>query len=68
MTENIAKEHLYRLRKLLKTNPISKYKITAINQLEILVIQYSFGKINWPLNSIDLKARKQLTTSFGKKI
>ena len=62
--EKVRKEYLRRLKKIVKTGLTNKNKITAINQLAVAVISYSFGIVNWnqnELNSIDVKTRKILT-------
>ena len=48
----------------MKTGLSNKNKITAINQLAVAVLSYSFGIVNWnqnELNSVDVKTRKILT-------
>ena len=42
------KEYIDRLKRILKTNLTAKNKITAINQLAVPAIQYTFGIIDWP--------------------
>ena len=52
------------MRKICKTQLTNKNKITAINQLAMPVITYSFGIIDWPqkdINRLDVKTRKMLT-------
>ena len=64
MRQRLTKEYYYRLKKILRINLNPKNKITAINQLAVPVLQYTFGIINWPQNAIDpidVKTRKLLT-------
>ena len=64
MREKIGKEYLQRVRKICKTQLTNKNKITAINQLAIPALTYSFSIIDWPqknINYLDVKTRKILT-------
>ena len=64
MRQRLTREYNYRLKKILRTNLNPKNKLTAINQLAVPVLQYTFGIINWPQNAIDpidVKTRKLLT-------
>ena len=64
MRDKISKEYLHRLRKICKTQLTNKNKITAINQLAIPALTYSFGIIDWPqknINYLDVITRKILT-------
>ena len=64
MREKIGREYVRRVRKICKTQLTNKNKITAINQLAMPVISYSFGIIDWPqlnINRLDVKTRKMLT-------
>ena len=64
MKKKLRKEYLSRLKKICKTSLTNKNKITAINELAIAILSYSFGIINWyqsELNSLDVKTRKWLT-------
>ena len=64
MREKISKEYVRRVRKICKTQLTNKNKVTAINQLAMPVITYSFGIIDWPqrdINRLDVKTRKMLT-------
>ena len=64
MRQKVTKEYFHRVKKILKTNLNPKNKITAINQLAVPIIQYTFGIIDWPQNAIDpidIKTRKLLT-------
>ena len=64
MRKNATSEYFYRLKKILKTNLSAKNKISAINQLAVPVLQYTFGVVDWPQNSldpVDVKTRKYLT-------
>ena len=63
MKEKIRKEYLKRLRFILRTGLNGRNKIEAINCLALLVVQYSFGIIDWKiseLKKIDAKTRKLL--------
>ena len=63
MKEKIRKECYRRVRAILKTELNSANRITAINNLAMPVVQYSFNIINWKLQSfrrIDTKTRKLL--------
>ena len=58
------KEYFNRLKRILKTNLTAKNKITAINQLAVPALQYTFGVIDWPQNvidQIDIRTRKFLS-------
>ena len=58
------KEYFNRIKRILKTNLTAKNKISAINQLAIPALQYTFGIIDWPQNiidQIDVRTRKYLT-------
>ena len=64
MREKIGREYVRRLRKICNTQLTNKNKITAINQLAMPVLTYSFGIIDWPqfnINRLDVKTRKLLT-------
>ena len=64
MRKKAGSEYLSRLKKICKTQLTNKNKITAINQLAMPVLSYSFGIIDWPqteLNKLDIKTRKILT-------
>ena len=64
MRDKVSKEYVRRVRKICKTQLINKNKITAINQLAMPVLTYSFGIIDWPqkeINWLDTKTRKMLT-------
>ena len=64
MRERISKEYLRRVKKICKTQLNNKNKITAINQLAMPILTYSFGIIDWPqknINHLDVKTRKRLT-------
>ena len=63
MREKIKKEYLKRLKKICGTQLTNKNKITAVNQLALPVLNYSFGIIDWPqgeLNSLNIKPEKYL--------
>ena len=60
----MKKEYINRLKRICKSKLTSKDKITAINQLAILVVTYGIGIIDWPLRELDIldvKTRKILT-------
>ena len=62
--EKAKQEYIRRVKKICRTELTPKNKITAINQLALPVLTYSFGIIEWPqkeLNSLDVKTRKILT-------
>ena len=64
MRQKLTKEYFYRLKKILRTNLNPKNEITAINQLALPVLQYTYGIINWPQNEIDpidVETKKLLT-------
>ena len=64
MHTKIHKEYVSRVKKICKTELTAKNKITAINQLAIPTVTYSFGIVNWHekhLNTLDIKTRKILT-------
>ena len=63
MKEKIRKEYNRRVRLILTTELNGRNKIEAINSLAVLVVQYSFGIIDWKiseLKNIDTKTRKLL--------
>jgi hypothetical protein len=49
MKESLKKEYTRRLRMILKSELISKNKITAIGASVITVLEYSFHTIKWRL-------------------
>ncbi|XP_068205180.1 uncharacterized protein T26G10.4-like [Palaemon carinicauda] len=64
MREKIKKEYLSRLKKICKSELSPKHKITAINQLAMPKVTYSFGIADWPqgeIDRIDDKTRQILT-------
>ena len=64
MRQKVTKEYFYWVKKILKTNLNPKNKKTAINQLGLPILKYTFGIIDWPQNAIDpidIKTRKLLT-------
>ena len=64
MRKKAGSEYLSRLKKICKTQLANKNKITAVNQLAMPVLSYSFGIIDWPqneINKLDIKTRKILT-------
>ena len=65
MKLKLKRELVRRTRLILKTELISKNRITAINMLVILFITYSFNIIDWNLSEVkrsDIKVRKMMTT------
>ena len=46
------KEYFDRSKRILKTNLTAKNKITAINQLAVPALQYTFEIIDWPSENI----------------
>lgn len=64
LKENIKKEYLTRVRKVLACELNVKNKMTAIGALATPVMDYSFGIVEWNLDEIkqlDRKTRKLLT-------
>ena len=64
MREKLKKEYYRRLRMILSTELSSPNKIMAINSLDLPVLSYSFGVVNWSktdVQGIDRKTRKILT-------
>ena len=59
--EELKKEYLRRLRLVLDTELSTKNKIQAIGSLEVPVLRYSFGIINWRQEKLHQKTRKLLT-------
>ena len=63
MKEKIRKEYLRRVRLILITELNGRNEIEAVNSLEVPVVPYSFGIIDWKiseLKKIDTKTRKLL--------
>ena len=61
----LKRELVRTTRLILKTELISKNRITAINMQVILVITYSFNIIDWNFSEVkrlDIKVRKMMTT------
>jgi hypothetical protein len=52
MKERLKQEYSRRLRMILKSELNSRNKITAIGELGVLVLRYSFGIINWRIEEI----------------
>jgi hypothetical protein len=64
-SEGIQQQYIRRLRLILKSELNARNKITAIGALDVPVLRYSFGIINWrieEIKQIDRKTRKMLTT------
>jgi len=62
--EKLKKEYLRRLRLVLGTELSAKNKIEAIGSLEVPILRYSFGIVNWhqeELQKLNRKTRKLLT-------
>lgn len=63
MKEELRKEYLTRVRKILKSDLGSRNKLTAIGTMAIPVLEYSFGIVDWTIDNIqelDRKTRKLL--------
>ena len=59
------KEYDRWVQQILKTELNMKHKITAINTLDVPVLVYIFGIVNWlrkQIGKTDQNLRKQLTT------
>ena len=72
MKENLEKEYLTRVRKVLKSDLNSSNKIKAINTWAMPSLTYGYGVIKWSvtdLETIDTRTRKLLTMNsmFHKK-
>ena len=72
MKENLEKEYLTRVRKVLKSDLNSRNKIKAINTWAMPSLTYGYGVIKWSitnLETIDTRTRKLLTMNsmFHKK-
>ena len=64
MKERLKKEYSRRLRMILKSELNARNKITAIGEIAVPVLRYSFGIINRrieEIKKIDRKPRKMLT-------
>jgi len=64
MKERLKQEYSRRLRMILIYELNGRNKITAIGELAVSVLRYSFGIINWrieEIKKIDRKTRKMLT-------
>jgi hypothetical protein len=62
--DRLKKEYIRRFRLILSTELSAKNKMQAIGSLEIPVLRYSFGIINWHqhlIQKLDRKTRKMLT-------
>jgi len=60
-----VKEYDRWVQQILKTELNMKHKITAINTLDVPVLVYIFGIVNWlrkQIGKTDQNLRKQLTT------
>ena len=73
MKENLEKEYLTRVRKVLKSDLNSSNKIKAINTLAMPSLTYGYGVMKWSitdLETIDTRTRKLLTMNsmFHKKL
>jgi hypothetical protein len=59
--EMLKKEYVRRLRLILSTELSEKNKMQAIGSLEVPVLRYSFGIINWhqeEIQKLDRKTKK----------
>ena len=52
MKERLKQEYNRRLRMILKSEKNARNKITATGVLEVPVLKYSFGIINWRIQDI----------------
>jgi len=65
LKNKLVKEYYHWDRQIVKTELNLKNKITAINNLALPVLAYSFGILNWlgkEIEKIDRKTRKHLST------
>jgi hypothetical protein len=63
--DKLVKEYDHWVWQILGIELHMKHKITAINTLDVPVLVYSFGTVNWlrkEIENIDQNLRKQLTT------
>ena len=63
MKQSISKEHLRRIRKILKSKLNGGNVVSAINSRALSLIQYQAGNIRWSkdeLRALDRKTRKLL--------
>jgi hypothetical protein len=58
MIDKLVKEYYCQVQKILNTESILKYKITAINNLAVSVLVYGFRTINWLRKEIEKIFRK----------
>lgn len=64
MKDELRKEYLARVRKILRTHLSARNKSLALGALAVPVLEYSFGIIDWTIDEIrvlDRKTRKLLT-------
>ena len=59
MKERLKQEYSRRLRMILKSELNARNKITAIGALAVPVLRYSFGIINWRIEEIKIKKKRQ---------
>ena len=65
MKQKLKREHVRRIRFVLKSDLNSKNRITEINMLAITIITYSFNIIDWNLSEVKrlaIKVSKMITT------
>jgi len=63
--DKLVKEYDCRVQQILKPELNLKHRTTAINTLDVPVLVYSFGIVNWlrkEIEKIDQILREQLTT------
>jgi hypothetical protein len=64
LKDKLVKEYYHWVRQILKTELNLKNKITAINNLALPVLVYSFGIINWLRKEIEKTSKNKKASNY----